>query len=401
MAAGSVTNGRPEPRPDMRDVRGRGFATRASLAEAEAWIDARVPAQAIETVPFAGAVGRVSAAALAAPGDWPPAGRAARDGMAVAASDTLGAGSYNPVPLFAAVPVAAGDPLPAGADSVLPVEAVQEIAGMAEALAALAPGEGVERRGESVRAGAPLLAEGEVLRPHHLGLLAALGVAEVAVRPRPRVRIVLAGGPRRGADALGAMLVALVARDGGLPELVGPLPADVGALAAAFAEPGADLLLSAGRTGVGPDDVAPLALAAAGTLALHGVAMRPGDSAGLGLAGAAPAVLLPGEPMACLAAYELLGGRAVRRLGGRAPEMPLPVQPGVTRRKLVSEIGCADLYRVRIDGEGGVEPVASPAVPGLGALLRADGFVLIPPESEGVPEGSPVTVRRYDATMAG
>ncbi|MBP2295614.1 molybdopterin-binding protein [Azospirillum rugosum] len=388
------------PFPPPVDVRGRGFPSRAALGDVQRWIDARSAPPAPESVPLAEAAGRVLTAALVAPGDWPPADRAARDGVAVASADTLGAGSYNPVPLLNAVAVSAGDPLPAGTDAVLPVEAVQMDAGLKEALGSVAPGEGVERRGDGLRAGAVLLEAGRVLRPQDLGLLAALGVGEVPVAARPRVRILLVGGPRSGPEALGAMLAALVARDGGVAELVGPLPADRGALAAALAAPGADLLLLAGRSGVGEDDVAPLALADAGTLVAHGVAMRPGDSAGIGLAAGMPALLLPGEPMAGFAAYELLAGRAVRRSAGHDPALPHRRIEAPTTRKLVSEIGCVDLYRVRFTADGAVEPVASPALPGLAGAVRADGFVLIPAESEGFPAGSSVTVQCFDGTRA-
>ncbi len=389
--------------PPPVDVRGRGFPSRAALSDVQRWIDARAALPDPESVPVAEAAGRVLTAALTAPGDWPPADRAARDGVAVASADTLGAGSYNPVPLLNAVPVSAGDPLPPGADAVLPVETVQMGSGFTEALGSVAPGEGVERRGDGLRAGAVLLEAGRVLRPQDLGLLAALGVESVTVAARPRVRILLVGGPRSGPEVLGAMLAALVARDGGVAERVGPLPAeslltDRGALAAACAAPGADLLLVAGRSGVGDDDVAALALADAGTLVAHGVAMRPGDSAGIGLVANVPALLLPGEPMAGFAAYELLAGRAVRRSGGRDSGLPHRRVEARTARKLVSEIGCADLYRVRFTADGAVEPVASPALPGLAGAVRADGFVLIPAESEGFSAGSSVTVHCFDGT---
>ncbi|TWA86327.1 molybdopterin molybdotransferase [Azospirillum brasilense] len=384
-------------------MRGRGFASRAALPVLEDWIDAAVaplPPRAVAPAGLAAALaeGVVLAAPLTAPDDWPPADRAARDGVAIASSDTLGAGSYNPVPLPDAVRVAAGEPMPPGTDAVLPVGALQADGPFVEALDSAAPGDGVERRGDGLRGGTVLLTAGHRLRPQDLGLLAALGVDTLLVGARPRVRVVLAGGPRSGPETLGAMLTALVGRDGGVVELVGPLPADRAALAAAYAAPGADLLISAGRTGVGEDDVATLALAEAGTLALHGVALRPGDSAALGTAGGVPAVLLPGEPMACLAAYELLAGRAVRRLAGRAPALPHPALPAVTVRKLVSEIGCTELYRVRRTADGLVEPVASPHRPGLAGAVLADGFVLIPADSEGVPAGATVTLRCFDGT---
>ena len=390
------------PKADVpnTDVRGRGFATRAPLAAVEQWIDQNATRPQPRPVPLAEAVGCTLHAAVVAAADWPPADRASRDGVAVASADTFGAGSYNPIPLLSAAPIAAGEPLPPGTDAVLPVEAVQRDAGFIEALGSVAPGEGVERQGEGVRAGTPLLEAGRVLRPQDIGLLAALGIDTVTAVARPRVRVVLAGGPRSGPEALGAMLAALVARDGGLPEVIGPL-ADRAALAGAYAAPGADLLLSAGRTGVGEDDVAPLALADAGSLAVHGVALRPGDSAALGVAAGVPALLLPGEPMACLAAYELLAGRAVRRMAGRDAALPHPTREAVTARKLVSEIGCADLYRVRLTDDGTVEPLASPAVPGLSGAVRADGFVLIPADSEGVPAGSPVTVYGFGGTIRG
>ena len=382
--------------PAFHDVRGRGFSRRATLDAAWDWIDGRVVPPAARPLPLADCGGVVLAEAVTASGDWPPSARAATDGYAVAAADTLGAGSYNPVPLMGAVAVVAGDPLPPGCDAVIPYETAQAAGPFVEAVDAVAPGSGVERRGAWMVAGSPLLPAGRRLRPADLGLLAAAGHRILPVLPAPRVRILLAGGPKAGApDQLGDMLAALVWRDGGDVEAVVLLPADMDALADAFTRPGADLILSAGRTGTGPDDMAPLALARAGCLALHGIAMRPGGSAGLGAAGGTPVLLLPGEPMAALAAYELLAGRAVRRAAGLPAGLPHATVQAVTARKLVSEIGCLDLHRVRLDDDGKVEPVASPGWPGLAAAARADGFVLIGADSEGVPDGAAVTMYRF------
>lgn len=386
----------PPPPLPFHDVRGRGFARRVPLTDAWDWVDARVAPPAARTLPLAECAGLRLADAVAATGDWPPADRAAVDGFAVAAADTLGAGSYNPVPLTAAVAVSAGDPLPPCCDAVIPFEAAQAVGPFIEAIDVVATGSGVERRGAWTVAGSPLLPAGRRLRAGDLGLLAAAGHSAAPVLPAPSVRILIAGGPKAGApEQLGAMLAALVGRDGGVVAAVEELPADLDALAEAFARPGADLILSAGRTGTGPDDVAPSALAQAGSLDLHGIAMRPGGSAGLGLAGGVPVLLLPGEPMAALAAYELLAGRAVRRAAGLPAVLPHATVKAVTARKLVSEIGSFDLHRVRLDDDGRVEPVASPNWPGLAAAARADGFVLIGADSEGVPDGAPVTMYRF------
>lgn len=386
----------PTSDPAFRDVRGRGFSRRSALADAWAWIDGRTAPPPARPLPLADCAGLALAEDVAALGDWPAADRAAADGYAVAAADTLGAGSYNPVPLVGAVAVVAGDPLPPGCDAVIPYESAQAAGPFIEAVDAVAPGSGLERRGAWMTAGSLLLPAGRRLRPADLGLLAAAGYSVLPVVPAPRVRILLAGGPKAGAaEQLGDMLAALVRRDGGTVEAVVPLPADMDALADAFARHGADLILSAGRTGTGPDDASPPALAKVGSLDLHGIAIRPGGSAGLGVAGGTPVLLLPGEPMAVLAAYELLAGRAVRRAAGLPVGLPHATVQAVTARKLVSEIGCVDLHRVRLDGDGRVEPVGSPGWPGLAAAARADGFVLIGAESEGVPDGAAVTMYRF------
>ena len=66
----------------------------------------------------------------------------------------------------------------------------------------------------------------------------------------------------------------------------------------------------------------------------------------MGVVGTAPVLLLPGDPLDCFCAYELLAGRLVRRLAGRSPELPYPVREAEVGRKIVSAIGIVDLYRV-------------------------------------------------------
>jgi molybdopterin molybdotransferase len=398
------------------DVRLCGFSERASAAEALAWVDAHGALPPDAAAP-AEACGRILHAPVAAGADVPPWDRAAQDGYAIRSRDTVGAGAYNPIPLTlqaADAPLAAsgaalvnaGAPLPDGADAVLSFGAAHRAGALVEALAAVAEGVGVERRGQEVGGGAPILERARELRAQDVAMLATLGTERVQVVRRPRVRVVVTG-PKRGegppgADANGPMLAALVSRDGGDARTTHLAVADelAGAIAAALLAPGADAILVVGRTGTGADDEAPLALARAGELAMHGCMIRPGGSVALGRVGAAPVVLLPGEPLACLSAYELLGGRLVRRLGGHDPGLPHPVAEAEVRRKIVSAVGSVDLCQVRFV-DGGVEPIGSPDEGGISSAVRADGFVVIPAPLEGHAPGTKVEVHLYRRLRAG
>src|SRR5262249_54054787 len=155
----------------------------------------------------------------------------------------------------------------------------------------------------------------------------------------------------------------------------------------ALVAPGADIVIVAGGTGPGAGDVSAAALAEAGELSMHGVALRPGETAGAGHASGVPVLLLPGTPAACLWAYELLAGRAIRRLGRRDPGLPFATGEMRLARKIVSEVGMTDICPVRCTQYGEVEPLAPFAEAGLVAAAQGDGFVIVPEASEGYPQG--------------
>jgi molybdopterin molybdotransferase len=105
--------------------------------------------------------------------------------------------------------------------------------------------------------------------------------------------------------------------------------------------------------------------------------------------------LLPGNPVSCLCAYDFFAGRAIRRLGGRTWEWPYPSCRKRLRRKLVSTVGRVDYARVRVSGDE-AEPLAISGASILSSTTRADGFVVIPEDSEGFAEASEVNVYLYD-----
>ncbi|HXF52651.1 MAG TPA: molybdopterin molybdotransferase MoeA [Hyphomicrobiaceae bacterium] len=391
---------------------------RASVANVLAWIDRHVIPLPAEHVAVAQAAGRLLAEEVRAEIDVPPVDRAAADGFALRADETVGASGYNPLPFQlvsapgglppgSARAIQSGEPLPSGADAIVRIEHGEAAkSGVLNVIDPVAAGNEVERAASQLTRGSLIASAGQQLGAPHIGLLAAAGRTRVSVVRRPHVRCLLAGSNLVTAggtlpsgstyDADGPLLRALIERDGGLLSEEPTVKRGCADIARALAEPGADIVLVVGATGLGTEDHAAAALAEAGSIAVHGVALRPADTAGCGQSAAGtPVFLLPGAPVACLWAYELLAGRAVRRLGARNPELPFARRQRRLAGKIVSEIGMTEVRAVRCLPDGGVEPLASFAEAGLAAAAHADGFVIVPEDSEGFGQGARITVYLY------
>jgi molybdopterin molybdotransferase len=394
-----------------REDQPRASPGRTGLAVAHQWIDRQIEPLAAESASPIDAVGRVLAEPVVAPSDLPPVDQATADGAAVRAEDTVGASTYNPVGLrllpfgeavlpFCATFVNIGQPLPRGADAIVPLDHVSaKGADGCEVIDTVAAGDHVARKGSQIESGSSLLPAGRWLGPHDAGLLLMAGIARVPARRRSRVRVVLTGprvestGAGTAQDADGPMLKRLIERDCGTVVEQRHVERDRAALTVALSAPRSDIVLIVGGTGRGLGDCASAALADAGELAIEGVAINPGETAGMGRTGVGtPVILLPGVPSACFWAYELLAGRAIRRLAGASPALPYASKEMRTHRKIVSRIGLTEVCPVRCIDVDGVEPVPSFAAVGIIAMAQADGFVILPEGSEGVSEGSTVTV---------
>jgi molybdopterin molybdotransferase len=412
-------------RPAGRDVRMRGFASRTTVEAALAWLDQHLAPLPAESIPLHEAAGRVLAEDVASRIDVPSFDRAMMDGFALHADDTLGAGAYNPLELnivgrslpgrpFAgnlvrgqAAFVMTGAPLPPGADAVLPAELAEVDGERLLVQGDVPPAKNVGRRGEDIAAGTVVLESGRQLRPQDVGVLSSVGLAEVRVVRRPRVRIIITGDellapgaplrPHCIYDANGPMLRALVERDGGLPRCDGIVPDRPQEILAALRDPAADLYLLSGGSSVGEEDHAPPLVAEHGELAIHGIAMRPSSPSGLGLLDGRLVFLLPGNPVSCLCAYDFFAGRAIRVLGGRTKDWPYPRVRLLLARKISSVVGRVDYARVQIIN-GRVEPISISGASILSSTTRADGFVIIPADSEGYPPAAEVEVFLYEPT---
>jgi molybdopterin molybdotransferase len=342
---------------------------------------------------LASAQGRVLATDVAA-SKLPPQPIALRDGFAVAAGAVADASSYTPIALMPAPPrVDAGEPLPPGTDAVLPLDAVTLRGEGAEAVAAVAPGEGVLAAGGDASPQTILRRTGAYLRASDIAVMTAAGISDVTVR-EPRVRVACGGASKTPlVEAAADMLTRAVAAAGGTVFATDGAPERVyEALSEARAHAGFII----GGSGSGRGDSSVRTLAKFGRVEAHGIAVSPGETAALGFIGTRPVLIMPGRLDCALAIWLLLGRHVIAKLGGGGSVEETPrVLP--LKRKVASAIGLTELVPVRYE-QAGRDVVADPLATGylsFEALTGSDGWITVPPDSEGFAAGTLVAVRPW------
>jgi molybdopterin molybdotransferase len=409
----------------VRDVRMRGFAERADVAEVDAFLAEHVERLAAEEVALLECTGRVLAEDVSARVDVPSFPRSAMDGYALRGEETFGASEYAPIAFELigtalpgeafggdlgknqAIRIMTGAPVPAGADAVVMAEVCSEPTGgqSVEVGEAVPPRKNVGAVGEDIRKGDAVLAAGRRIRPQDAALLSSIGRPQVSCVARPRVRLVITGNELLPAgstptgvqivDSNSVMLRGLVARDGGELLRFEILPDIPERIREAMADGEADVVLVSGGSSVGQEDHAPRLLGELGSLDFHGISMRPSSPAGVGRIGSRFVFLLPGNPVSCLAAYEFFAGPTIRRLGGRSPAWPHRRVKLPLARKIASAIGRTDYVRVAIEDERAL-PLATSGASILSSTVRAQGAVIVARGHEGMAEGEDVEILLYD-----
>lgn len=356
----------------------------ASLNEVFAHIDKLARPVAPIQVALDGCLGRIVAEDVEVKAPIPSRATALCDGWAVRSEDVRDAGSYAPV--FLTPPPAwvnSGDAMPEDTETVLPPDAVTLTAGSAETHGSGRPGEGVMAAGEDAEPRQPLRRAGDRLRAIDLAVLRNAGISQVGVREPAFLVVSAQAGIKQESDAVGPLVTYLIDRDGGRAQQIHT------SLDAALRTRQFDGAVLIGGSGSGRNDTSVRMLGTLGRLDIHGVGLRPGETAALGSIGERPVMVLPGRLDAALAAWLVLGRRLLSRmLGFSGGEQTTTVN---LVRKIASSVGIAEVVLLARCG-GGVEPVATDYFP-LKALARADGWLLVPPESEGFAAGSLIEMR--------
>jgi molybdopterin molybdotransferase len=389
-------------------------------------LDCVTPIIQTERVGLLEATGRVLAEPVVASMAVPPFPRAAMDGYAVIAEDTVGAGNFNPVRLTlsevihagdtargevargSCIQVATGSPIPPGADAVVQVEDTEleeepAQAGKVKIYKPVYPRQNVSPQGEDIQAGREVLPSGTRLAPSKIGVLAALGITEVPVFVKPAVAVIPSGNeimrpgdplePGRIYDINSYTLSALVQESGGIPKLF-PITKDTledvrRTLREALA---CDIIVLSGGSSVGERDVMVEAVEGMGEVKFHGIAVKPGKPTLCGVIERKLLLGMPGYPTSCLTnGYGLLV--PVLRKLARLPEtrtggVELPMS-----RRYTSTIGRHQYLPVRVE-HGEVVPAFKESG-AITSMADAEGYIEIPANVDLVERGERVLVKFF------
>ncbi|MGI5993183.1 MAG: gephyrin-like molybdotransferase Glp [Methanosarcina sp.] len=392
---------------------GKVFKERTSVDEAlRLFLEHISTLRKVEEVTLESCTGRVLAEPVVSERNVPHYRRAAMDGYAVRASDTLGASPANPVMLQlsdqieegSTIWVHTGAAVPEGADAVVMVEDTATAGNLVEVRVQVYPNRNIGQVGEDIKKGDRVFEEGHLLRPCDAAVLASIGFNRVKVFKKPLVAVIPTGDelvsrkdsrdvppPGKVLETNGLMSALYVEKWGGVPRCTEIVPDNPDSIKKAVeTNLDADMILLLGGTSVGKRDHAPEVVATLGELLVHGIGVSPGKPTALGIVNNVPVVCLPGYPVAGLIALYLFVHPGIRKLAA-IPELPELILKRRLVAKISSKIGYVGFVRVVFEGDK-VRPLVGAGAGILSSVAKADGYVLVPENLEGYAEGEEVDV---------
>ncbi len=384
---------------------------------------------AVETVALDDALHRFCGMDITSTEDLPPLPRSTMDGYAVRAADTFGASDSLPalldlvgtvvmgrVPRMSVGPhqaaaIPTGGFLPQGADSVVMVEYAGPAGeGAIEISHPVTTGENVLGKAEDVASGDVVIPAGKRMLPQDIGLLAGLGLRNVAVYRRPKAAVISTGdeivpvsdtpAPGKIRDINAHSISALIRAAGGETEMFDPVPDDPMRIRDALERglASADVVVLSGGSSVGERDhmlnvVASLSDA---VVHAHGIAISPGKPTLIASVQGKPVFGLPGHPVSALVVAQVFLAPFLGYLQGQElKQTPSGMRVSAELTDSIhSAQGREEYVRVKLEQSQGrltARPVFGKSGM-LSTLVKADGFVVLPIHAEGLPAGETVEV---------
>jgi len=358
-----------------------------------------------EVVSVDDALGRVTAEAVAARISSPFYHSAAMDGIAVRFAETIGASEAAPKKLKIgeqAVYVDTGDPVPDGFDSVIMIEEIDELeGGYIEIIKPATPWQHVRIIGEDIVATELIVPENHELRPVDVSALLAGGVTNVNVRKRPKVVLIPTGNELVQPGAIlkkgdiieyNSRMLSGMAKEWGADTVRYDIVPDNMEMLKKYITDAlevADMVAVNAGSSAGSEDFTYHAIKELGEVILHGVNIKPGKPAILGIVNGKPVIGVPGYPVSAYIVFNFFAKALLHAWQGREPA-PTEKLTAKLSRQMASPLGQEEFVRVKLGKVGG-NIIATPVSRGAGVLMslvRADGIVRIPANSEGLAAGS-------------
>ena len=375
----------------------------------------------------------------------PPKDNSALDGYALKAADIKGAGPQNPrllkvidmvaaggnphkkVETGTAIRIMTGAPTPQGADCVVGFEdtdeteravSANEIPSEIGVMTEESSGSNIRRAGESIKKGDLVLAQGTIIRPSEIGVLASMGRAKIKVIRRPVIAILatgdeltnlgepLAEGKIYNSNTYG--VASQVMREGGIPRILGiALDNEASVVARINQALDADLLVTIGGVSMGDYDIVKDVLAKQGEIVFWKVRTKPGKPLafgtirrmGKGLSGQdMPHLGLAGNSVSCMVNYELFVRPAILKMMGKK-NLAKPSIAAVMEEGISNNDGRRIFARVIVEKRDGRYYARLTGPQGSGILTSmalANGLAVVPEDQARVNKGDILQVLMLD-----
>ncbi len=384
------------------------------------------PVRETERVKIRDALGRVLAQDVVPAINVPAHDNSAMDGYAARGADLASGATLEEIGTALAgkpfagtvgpgqcVRIMTGAVMPAGADTVVIQEIVKKDGARIVVPAGQKTGQNVRYAGEDLKLGAAVLRPGRALTPADVGLMASLGMAEVAVQRRLRVAFFSTGDElasigtalKEGEvyDSNRYTLHGMLARLGVEIHDLGVVRDEPAALEKAFlaASRAADVVITTGGVSVGEADFVKQLMGKLGEVLFWKIAMRPGRPMAFGRIGDAFLFGLPGNPVAVMVTFYQFVRPALLHLAGRA-DLDFPLLRAAAAEGLRKVPGRTEYqrgilfrddtgWRVRTTGQQGSGVLRS--------MSEANCFIVLEHDRGKVAAGEPVSVQLFEGLV--
>lgn len=388
------------------------------------------PVTETEILPIRASLGRVLAADILSPVDVPNYDNSAMDGYAfnaddinldqptnlkVAGSAFAGKAFTGKLGRGECVRIMTGGMLPEGADTVIMQERVKVEGNNISFIDPLKQAMNVRRAGEDLRQGQTVLAAGHMIRAADLGLVASLGIGEVAVYRKLKVAFFSTGDELASVgetlktgqvyDSNRYTLFGMLSRLGVEIIDLGAIPDDLNLLESTLlaASGQADVVITSGGVSVGEADYMKLLLDQYGQIVFWKIAMKPGRPLAYGKIANAHYFGLPGNPVAVMVTFYQFVREAMLILMGQPKPAPLPVFNVTCTQSIKKMTGRTEFQRgvlfTDTDGIWKVKPTGAQGSAILSSMSLANCFIVLDDAVGNLDAGTLVNVQLLDGII--